>query len=470
MNSNIIYIFRITKGQSPMNISKIKQSRFDSLAAYARHPNAKLLGKEIAWYETEDKSIVSCIIKDYTDKDFHGILMARDESERYRYIDNSGWHKNYASSESALLTKMLEIHSNIDKKKLQGDVHKPPINFFTPLKKTKDKLSPLFNDLIYNSLFASAKNIIEPMMRWYEDADGNFIEQFQTTGFNQRIWELYLFALLTENDVRFNQKEAIPDFICESFYGEFCIEATTINPSIISENKEKIPQYLSMNDLEDITHNYYPIKYGSALFSKLQKNYWENPVCKDKPLIFAITDCLSPASGKVSRASLPYYLYGYRHESRTDANGDITIVPVKIKEHVWGKKKIPSGFFNIPEAKNISAVIFSNDASFEKFNRMGLLNGFAPEGSEMIREGLKINHDANAKNPLSFSLEVGSPHYHEQWTEGLEVYHNPNALHPLSKNVFKGAAHHYLLADGKIETYLPDFHPIASITKVKPLD
>ena len=153
-----------------------------------------------------------------------------------------------------------------------------------------------------------------------------------------------------------------------------------------------------------------------------------------------------------------------------DANGDLIIVPVKIEEHVWGEKKIPSGFFNIPEAKNISAVIFSNDASFGKFNRMGLLNGFAPEGSEMIREGLKVNHDVNAKMPLSFNLEVGSPHYHENWTEGLEVYHNPNALHPLSENVFRGAAHHYLLPDGKIKTYLPDFHPLGSITKVKHLD
>lgn len=453
-----------------MNIRKIKQSRFDSLAAYARAPLAKTFGREIAWYETEDKSIVSCIIQDYTDKDFFGILMARDESERYRFIDNSEWNEDFSLSESALLTKILEIHENIDKERLQGGTHKAPVDFFTPLIKTKNKLSPLFNELVSNSLFASAKNIIEPMMRWYEDADGNFVEQFQTTGFNQRIWELYLFALLTENDITFNQKEAIPDFICDSFQGKFCIEATTVNPSIIEGKDEELPQYHSLKDLEDIKNNYYPIKYGSALFSKLKKKYWEKPVCKDKPLVFAITDCLSPASGKDSRASLPYYLYGYRHEAKVDDSGSVTIVPVKIEEHTWGKKVIPSGFFNLPEAENISAVIFSNDASFGKFNRMGLLNEFAPEGSEMIRTGLRINHDVNAISPQSFSLEVGSPSYHEQWSEGLEVYHNPNALHPLSRNVFQEAANHYLLADGKIKTYLPEFHPLGSITKVKHLE
>ncbi|ELR2994956.1 hypothetical protein R3Q50_006226, partial [Klebsiella oxytoca] len=207
-----------------------------------RDPLAKTFGREIAWYETEDKSIVSCIIQDYTDKDFFGILMARDESERYRFIDNSEWNEDFSLSESALLTKILEIHENIDKERLQGGTHKAPVDFFTPLIKTKNKLSPLFNELVSNSLFASAKNIIEPMMRWYEDADGNFVEQFQTTGFNQRIWELYLFALLTENDITFNQKEAIPDFICDSFQGKFCIEATTVNPSIIEGKDEELPQ------------------------------------------------------------------------------------------------------------------------------------------------------------------------------------------------------------------------------------
>jgi len=36
------------------------------------------------------------------------------------------------------------------------------------------------------------------MMRFYEDTDGNFVEQFQTTAFDACIWELYLFATFTE--------------------------------------------------------------------------------------------------------------------------------------------------------------------------------------------------------------------------------------------------------------------------------
>ncbi len=63
--------------------------------------------------------------------------MARDESERYRFIDNSEWNENFSVSESALLTKMLEIHENIDKERLQGGTLRAPVDFFTPLIKKK---------------------------------------------------------------------------------------------------------------------------------------------------------------------------------------------------------------------------------------------------------------------------------------------------------------------------------------------
>lgn len=43
------------------------------------------------------------------------------------------------------------------------------------------------------------------MMRWHQDVDGNFIEQVQSNGFDARIWELYLFATLTEAGLEVTQ-------------------------------------------------------------------------------------------------------------------------------------------------------------------------------------------------------------------------------------------------------------------------
>lgn len=45
----------------------------------------------------------------------------------------------------------------------------------------------------------------------------------------------------------------------------------------------------------------------------------------------------------------------------------------RVDVHRWGPKEIPAGFFRLPGAENISAVIFNNSATISKFNRMGLL-------------------------------------------------------------------------------------------------
>ena len=61
------------------------------------------------------------------------------------------------------------------------------------------KLSDEFKLLLESKLFAPAKALVENIATSFEDKDGNFIEQFQTEGFNARLWELYLFNLFTEN-------------------------------------------------------------------------------------------------------------------------------------------------------------------------------------------------------------------------------------------------------------------------------
>ncbi|PTA79459.1 hypothetical protein [Serratia sp. Nf2] len=452
-----------------MEIQSIKESRFNALAAYARIPDVKIISKEVGWYQTDDLLIVACMIFDYTDGEYAGNIMVRDDAERYRNVIISEFFSDIEFAKEALFIRIEECHADIDNIRLEylGEFNSTiPVDFFTPLNGTQDRLDPIFDELINNPMHLSAKNIIEPMMRWHEDADGNFIEQFQTTGFKQRIWELYLFAMLIENDVILEPEVAIPDFICHGFYGRFCVEATTVNPTVTRGVAESIPVPSSPAELEDIQRNYYPIKFGSALFSKLRKQYWLKEVCVGKPLILAITDCISPESGKISKNSLAYYLYGYIHDWQHDENGQLQILPRRIDEHRWGDKVIPSGFFNLENSEHISAVIFSNDASLGKFNRMGLMNGFAPEGTQMRRIGTQYNLDPNATEPLPFYLNVNDESYQEYWTEGLDVYHNPNALIPLSPSVFENAAHHFLLPDGNVRSEFPTFQPQGSITRI----
>lgn len=208
-----------------------------------------------------------------------------------------------------------------------------------------------------------------------------------------------------------------------------------------------------------------PIKFGSALFSKLQKAYWNLPNVAGKPFLFAIEDFSSPASLTYSRAAFEHYVFGYEHDWYFDDHGSLIIIPQKIETHSWAGKEIPSGFFNQPDSENVSAILFSNSGTIAKFNRMGILGGFGSKRVLLIREGNRVDHDPNAVTPRSFRHIVNAPNYSETWTEGLDAFHNPRALIPLHPDSIPGAAHHFLEEDGKMFSVTPEWHPLASFTK-----
>jgi len=208
-----------------------------------------------------------------------------------------------------------------------------------------------------------------------------------------------------------------------------------------------------------------PIKFGSALYTKLRKRYWDRPNVQGKPFVLAIEDFSSPGSMIQSAPALHLYLYGYDHDAKQDRDGNLTITPRKVDFHQWGDKVIPSGFFDLPGAENVSAVIFSNSGTIAKFNRMGILGGFGSDRVLAIREGACVDHDPNAMAPKPFRHVVNAADYSESWGEGLSVFHNPRALIPLPQHFIEGAAHHFLQDGGQIHTQTPEWHPHWSVTQ-----
>jgi hypothetical protein len=57
---------------------------------------------------------------------------------------------------------------------------------------SKDKLNAKFLLLDECVVYNPAKEMIEEISNEFEDKDGNFVQQFQTTGFDARLWELFL--------------------------------------------------------------------------------------------------------------------------------------------------------------------------------------------------------------------------------------------------------------------------------------
>ncbi|WP_248740942.1 hypothetical protein [Pseudomonas sp. MWU12-2029] len=418
------------------------------------------IADEIHWYEADGARIVATIIKDRPDSEFSGIILARDEKERYRWISSTDFFKSKIEARAALRSKINEIIPNLERKRLQGDNNLKPVDFFTPLEKTKQPLNPSFLSLTTLEGYSPAKEIIEPMMRWYEDADGNFIEQFQTTGFDSRIWELYLFSLFTEAGYSIDKSSAIPDFCCSGIPGKFSVEATTVNASRDKKGNIVPPPTISTKEeFMAVQRDYFPIKFAGPLTDKLKKRYWERENVSGKPFILAIQDFHTPIAMTISRDALPTYLYGIREaENSTQENPAYET----IEFHKWGEKTIPSNFFSLDGAENISAVIFNSSATISKFNRIGLQSGFGSNRTRLQRFGTAyINGTVTEYNHRV--SEYSKP---EMWSEGLEVFHNPRAIHPLRMEMLPGAAHHFLMDTGAIESWLPAWQPIQSFIKI----
>ena len=208
----------------------ISRLRFNALAGYARNPRTVLMAEELGWFEHADERVLGVLIRDRTDDDYSGIVLARDELLQYRWTTSTGFEPTQRRAK-AFLRPALELAAMApDDQHYQGHRRRPPVDFFTPIV-SLERLHESFRKLIEQDGYGPARGIIEPMMRWYQDIDGNFIEQFQTTGFDARLWELYLFAMLVEVGFVMDRTQPAPDFIGQSMCGPLAIEAVTVCPS-----------------------------------------------------------------------------------------------------------------------------------------------------------------------------------------------------------------------------------------------
>ena len=402
----------------------ISKLRFDAIAGYARRPIAAIFGRELGYFDHPSDRVLGMHLFDIQDREHFGMVFAQDNRLRYRSV---GMTPFVAAPEPALLdlaAALEDAAGQPPEEHHQGDEKGPPVDFFTPVG-AEEQLNSDFNTLRNVETFSPALGVIAPMMRWYEDADGNFVEQFQTTGFDQRIWELYLFATLIEQGLELDRSDPIPDFHCSGLQGSMTIEAVTVGPTRKGRDIVPPPPISTEEERLAYVRQYMPIKFGSALYSKLQKNYWLRPSVVDKPFVLAIADFSSPGSMMRSGSALETYLYGYEHHTRREADGRLTILPRKVETHSWEGKTIPSGYFDLPGAEHVSAVISSSSGTVSKFNRMGLLAGFGSGRVLMIRQGTMVDHDPHATGPKLFRAVVNAPGYLETWVEGLSVFHNP---------------------------------------------
>jgi len=172
---------------------EISETRFNAIAGYARKAMAPAMANELEFFELDNGRIVGMLIQDRTDQDYFGAVFAADALKRMRSVRMTAFVDTPNAARALLQTEMAIAGQAPPSEFYQGDEEGEPIDFLAPVT-SKQPLNPDFEKFISQEGYSPARDIISLMMHWYEDADGNFVEQFQTTGFDQRIWELYLFA------------------------------------------------------------------------------------------------------------------------------------------------------------------------------------------------------------------------------------------------------------------------------------
>jgi hypothetical protein len=429
--------------------------------------------EDVSYWSSPDERLIAIVGRDLVDNDFRWVLLARDAIGRFRFVKSNGDYKSLSRAEAGLWQVMcdtIQTEDLIELGRQVGETDVPIDLLRVPADRDPATLHPYFRALLEHPGYAPARAVIGEIGRWLTPNDPHLVGEFQTSSFDQRLWEIYLLAAFHEFGLDVDQLEA-PDFRCRRRGGvDFTVEATTAAPSTTGPLAIH-PNPRTVEEIKDFLNDYMPMKFGSPLRTKLKKknaqglHYWEREEAKEKPFLLAMADFHNPAdtgSMTYTQAALWRYLYGRRFDWEF-ADDKLIIKPTKISAHQYGEKTIPSGFFDDPLAVNVSAVLFSNAGTLAKFNRMGVVAGFAAEDIKYRRVGFTWDSDPNAVMGKRFVSDVTAPGYQERWTDEIQVFHNPHAKHPLRFDWLLGASHHYLEGD-LLKSRIPDGAVLSSVT------
>lgn len=431
------------------------------LLLFTRNPNIKLVNKELEYYISDDNKLIGFVSQDRIDETFHALLFDRDSQMKYCMVSSELDLDTIDEARAALNRQMSQYVR--DEESLKRD--KPCNDFFSIVTKP-EQLHPFFRMLLEpEGFFTAARSVIEELSYHFEDRDGNFVDQLQSkNGFDARIWELYLWCYLREENFNFSYSYDAPDFLVNKMGQEVAIEAVHINRKKDEAEASRIPTEAEI--LEKLK-NEIPLLFGSPLYSKLKHTYenqpyWDLPQVKGKPLVYAIADFHADMSMVWSFPAIISILYGIDQKAIHNPDGSITLQNESGIEFQKGERIQIKPLFLDDQFKYVSAVLFSPCGTLPKFNRMGVQAGFDHKNYQLFQVKMCYNPAPNAIYP-NVSGNIITENNHETWADGIQIFHNPFAEIPLDPTLFPRAGHNFY-KDGIMRSVMPDNQLISTMT------
>jgi hypothetical protein len=326
------------------------------------------------------------------------------------------------------------------------------MDLFTPVV-PPERQHPNFRFLTSIELSGPERAVLQDWATGFQDRDGKFVKEFQTT-YNSSFWELYLFAAFKELGCSVDFRYSSPDFVVDSPVGEFVAEATIAShPDGYTPEWER---HIDINAVFDVNREELltvaTIRLANAITSKHRKytnSYAKLPHVQGKPFVICLVPFEQPFFFLQNDLAIRRVLYAFdRHLYQDDrATGTRIVFGATTTESV-GKDNgasVPMGLFTRPGMEEVSAVLFSNTATYTK------VRALAGEGPYPV---LFFAARYNADDLEPRMIELPRPQYSETVLDGLHLCLNPFATHPIDPSLFaeRGSSLHTF--DSSAEEYV----------------
>jgi hypothetical protein len=314
-------------------------------------------------------------------------------------------------------------------------------------------LHPNFKALRDSNLHVAARSLMNKLYGEMGDSNSHFLRDFQSNGFHSRIFELACFAYLQASDVTVERRFDRPDFMASRDGRTVAIEATTANPSRDQRADISIRGLanLTQEEVFDKVCNDFPIRMANILRKKLGHRYWELPHCSGMPFVLAVSALHEPGSVTFTDDALAGYLYGL------------------VGEHRYAGRGVRSGFFLQPEARHVSAVLYSNQFTVPKFFRLAGEVGCDPSITAIRRGVCYVTSPDSSVDLAEYEYRVGHPTAPEEtWWQGVTLFYNPNAEVPLPRPFLSSTSAFSVDNEGTLIREVREFHPVTSFMSFGP--
>jgi hypothetical protein len=308
----------------------------------------------------------------------------------------------------------------------------------------EERLHPQFRALKNSPFHGEARALMNALYQRMGNPDKSFIGNFQANGFHSHLFEIACFAYLESAGLNPVRTHASPDFMASRDGINLAVEATTANPP---GNQGADIAAIQMEELSEseIAHKEnveFPRRIISILKKKLENQYDKLPQCTGRPLVLMVAPFFEPAS------------VFYPDEALVDC--------------IYGISEKTTGFFSLPNAESISAIMYCNAFTVPRFFR---LSTSLDDATKMVAVRKGLFYAVGSDGDLSireYQYRVGSNSFpKENWSEGVTLFLNPNALVPVSQQLLPSTSF-FSVQNGYLVREVHGFHPLTSFMQIYP--